>query len=373
MDAPNPFELRTALIESFRWRTSRARRCVGIPQCGRPERPHSRGSRPSPPSSGSSVELLKLRQPARSRTGEQLCNSFDSCGPAKIAHAVCDTEIELLLFPKIYEIADTRGYGRQTCVTEQALPELIEQSLKSARQERSRSCARGSLSRRASTAPRSRRAMEAIAGSLGVDPQKDPQAIQGRGARPDGVRGGARAHRRRRSPTREATTVPCVLVVREAACHLRPCHQRQHPAAAAPERGHGDSDGLLSHRSRYAGVPQGLLGRRQPGAAGGGVRPRDGATSFRSSSHPSAAGPPPSASRSSRRCSRATRTRFWRATGTAARPVSLRAFRHSCNRSGSSEPRTARTTCPTTASCCRTSIQRGAWAGPSIPIRATCC
>ena len=62
--------------------------------------------------------------------GEQLCNSFDSCGPTKIAHAICDTDIPLLLFPVILEAGDRDGFSGQTCVTQQAMPEIVEQSLR---------------------------------------------------------------------------------------------------------------------------------------------------------------------------------------------------------------------------------------------------
>ena len=68
------------------------------------------------------------------RRGEQLCNSFDACSPTKIAHGLCDTDASLIFFPKIIEIADPNGDGTfagQTCVTEQAMPELVEQALRS--------------------------------------------------------------------------------------------------------------------------------------------------------------------------------------------------------------------------------------------------
>ncbi|MCP4109846.1 MAG: hypothetical protein GY749_30730 [Desulfobacteraceae bacterium] len=65
--------------------------------------------------------------------GEHLCNSFDSCGPVKIAHAICDTDMNCLFFPKIMEFKDIQGPGGVACVTEQALPEIIKESLKSRR------------------------------------------------------------------------------------------------------------------------------------------------------------------------------------------------------------------------------------------------
>ncbi len=79
-----------------------------------------------------------LRSTGESLTrGEQLCNSFDSCGPAKIAHALCDVQEPLILFPKIIEIADPQGPGGQPCVTEQAMPELVRAGLQ-ARQSATR-------------------------------------------------------------------------------------------------------------------------------------------------------------------------------------------------------------------------------------------
>jgi predicted nucleotide-binding protein (sugar kinase/HSP70/actin superfamily) len=60
-----------------------------------------------------------------------MCNSFDSCGPTKIAHAICDTDVELLFFPKLYDVADPEGPGGQTCVTEQAMPDIVQRSLES--------------------------------------------------------------------------------------------------------------------------------------------------------------------------------------------------------------------------------------------------
>ncbi|MDM8522764.1 BadF/BadG/BcrA/BcrD ATPase family protein [Desulfococcaceae bacterium HSG8] len=65
--------------------------------------------------------------------GEHLCNSFDSCGPVKIAHALCDTDVNILFYPKVMEFKDPQGPGGVACVTEQALPEIIKESLKSRR------------------------------------------------------------------------------------------------------------------------------------------------------------------------------------------------------------------------------------------------
>ena len=59
---------------------------------------------------GFSVKILRSDAHSLAR-GEQLCNSFDSCGPSKIAHAICDTDAPLLLFPKILDVADPTGRG----------------------------------------------------------------------------------------------------------------------------------------------------------------------------------------------------------------------------------------------------------------------
>jgi predicted nucleotide-binding protein (sugar kinase/HSP70/actin superfamily) len=60
-----------------------------------------------------------------------MCFSYDSCGPLKIAHAICDTDIPLLFFPKIANFSDRVGIGGDTCLTEQAQPDIIQQSLQS--------------------------------------------------------------------------------------------------------------------------------------------------------------------------------------------------------------------------------------------------
>jgi activator of 2-hydroxyglutaryl-CoA dehydratase/predicted nucleotide-binding protein (sugar kinase/HSP70/actin superfamily) len=150
-EAPNPFEQRAALLESY-----------GT------ERPL-----------GFSVELLESDASSLA-AGEQLCNSFDSCGPVKIAHAVCDTDVDLLFFPKIFEIADSKGLGGQTCVTEQAMPEMIEQSLKS-RGKKVR-VLRPHLSFAAGLdGPVLEEGMEAVADVLGAGPGKIARAVKAAG------------------------------------------------------------------------------------------------------------------------------------------------------------------------------------------------
>ncbi len=77
---------------------------------------------------GYSVRVLASDAGSLAR-GEQLCNSFDSCGPTKIAHAICDTDVPRLLFPVIPDAGDRGGFSGQTCVTQQSMPELVEQAL----------------------------------------------------------------------------------------------------------------------------------------------------------------------------------------------------------------------------------------------------
>jgi activator of 2-hydroxyglutaryl-CoA dehydratase/predicted nucleotide-binding protein (sugar kinase/HSP70/actin superfamily) len=127
-EAPNPFEQRSALAASF-VRKRPGAPVIAIPQVGALSG-HVPWLATLAAELGFSVRLLES-DAASLAAGEQLCNSFDSCGPVKIAHAVCDTDSELLFFPKIFDIADSKGCGGQTCVTEQAMPEMIEQSLAS--------------------------------------------------------------------------------------------------------------------------------------------------------------------------------------------------------------------------------------------------
>ncbi|MGK5090926.1 BadF/BadG/BcrA/BcrD ATPase family protein [Deltaproteobacteria bacterium TL4] len=126
-EAPNPFELRNQLIASFIQSTSETPE-VGIPLTG-PLTGYVPYFVTFIQELGLSVKLLKSGSESLA-LGEQLCNSFDSCGPAKIAHAICNTDTPFLFFPKIMDIGDSEGPGGQTCVTEQAMPEIVQQSLK---------------------------------------------------------------------------------------------------------------------------------------------------------------------------------------------------------------------------------------------------
>lgn len=127
-DAPDPFKAREALLDSFE-KTIPGKQIVAIPMTG------AVGSyipwlATFASELGFSVKLLKSGSGSLAE-GEYLCNSFDSCGPVKIAHAVCDTDAPYLLFPKIMDFPDIDGPGGMACVTEQAMPEVIEQSMKS--------------------------------------------------------------------------------------------------------------------------------------------------------------------------------------------------------------------------------------------------
>lgn len=127
-DAPNPFELRRQLVHSF-VKENPGGRVIAVPQAG-----STNGHIPWLVTFlgelGFSVKLLESDASSLA-TGEQLCNSFDSCGPTKITHAICDTDAEILFFPKILDVADPDTPGGQTCVTEQAMPEIIQESLRS--------------------------------------------------------------------------------------------------------------------------------------------------------------------------------------------------------------------------------------------------
>ncbi len=123
--APDPFEARRALLEAcFEGGEGPA---VGLPMTG--------GTGAYLPFLATLVKELGANPVLLASDGESLakgellCNAFDACGPSKIAHALCDTELDLLLFPKVMDKADREGRGGQTCVTQQAMPEIVEQAL----------------------------------------------------------------------------------------------------------------------------------------------------------------------------------------------------------------------------------------------------
>ena len=126
MDAPDPFARREALLAGLE-RSIPGAREVAIPRVGALAG-HVPFVATLAAELGLSVRLLSPQKGSLA-AGEQLCNSFDSCGPAKVSHAVCDADVGLLLFPKISHVSDVRGAGGASCVTEQAMPELVQQAL----------------------------------------------------------------------------------------------------------------------------------------------------------------------------------------------------------------------------------------------------
>ncbi|MDH3213996.1 MAG: acyl-CoA dehydratase activase-related protein, partial [Myxococcales bacterium] len=173
-EAPNPFEQRSALIASF-VRKRPGAPVVAIPQVGALSG-HIPWLATVAAELGFSVRLLES-DAASLAAGEQLCNSFDSCGPVKIAHAVCDTDSDLLFFPKIFDIADSKGTGGQTCVTGQAMPEMIEQSLAS--RGRNVRVVRPRLSfSDGFESPLLKASMAAVADAFGVEPAAIGPAVE---------------------------------------------------------------------------------------------------------------------------------------------------------------------------------------------------
>ena len=172
-EAPNPFEQREALVDSY------VHERPGAPEITIPNisalGSHIPWLATLAGELGFSVKLLRSNSSSLA-DGEQLCNSFDSCGPVKIAHAVCHTDADMMLFPKLMYVADTKGRGGQTCVTEQTMPEMIEQSLLSKGQNVK--IVRPRLSfRLGGDAPEVVEEMLRFAGELGVDPAKIEPAV----------------------------------------------------------------------------------------------------------------------------------------------------------------------------------------------------
>ncbi|MDP6812575.1 MAG: BadF/BadG/BcrA/BcrD ATPase family protein [Alphaproteobacteria bacterium] len=127
-EAPNPFEQREALIDSFIPAPTDGP-VLAIPAVSSLG-PHIPWLATFAGELGFSVRVLRSDKHSLA-TGEQLCNSFDSCGPVKIAHAVCDIDVDLMLFPTIFYIADSKGRGGQTCGAEPVRPSLAKQLLRS--------------------------------------------------------------------------------------------------------------------------------------------------------------------------------------------------------------------------------------------------
>ena len=120
--APDPFARRAELLMEHQRVTDGPR--ISIPLTGAVG-PHVPWLAAFVGELGFGVEILTSGSGTLAR-GEQLCNSFDSCGPTKIAHAICDGSGPLLLFPVILEVGERRGYSGQSCVTQQAMPHLVE-------------------------------------------------------------------------------------------------------------------------------------------------------------------------------------------------------------------------------------------------------
>ena len=76
--------------------------------------------------------VLRSQRSSLSR-GEELCASYDSCAPAKVAHAVCQTDADLLFFPKLLDLPQDGGAGCRTCPVVVGLPEMIAQGLAESR------------------------------------------------------------------------------------------------------------------------------------------------------------------------------------------------------------------------------------------------
>ncbi len=124
--APDPFESHRELVE----------RCFGPGEGPPVGLPRTGGTAVYLPFLASLLRELGcqpvlLASDARTLArGELLCNAFDACGPSKIAYALCDSDLEILLFPKLMGLADREGPGGQSCVTQQAMPEIVEQALR---------------------------------------------------------------------------------------------------------------------------------------------------------------------------------------------------------------------------------------------------
>ncbi|MBI2567392.1 MAG: hypothetical protein HYV63_10205 [Candidatus Schekmanbacteria bacterium] len=128
-DAPDPFETRKRLLAAFTDASVESKKPVGIPVtgaiCGHVPFLATFIARMG------FAPVLIFPDPRSLARGEQLCNSFDSCGPTKIAHALCDTDLPVLFFPKILDFPEPDGPGGDTCVTEQAMPEMAAAGLAS--------------------------------------------------------------------------------------------------------------------------------------------------------------------------------------------------------------------------------------------------
>jgi len=125
-DLINPFQLRQSLLNEFE-KTISGKPTIAIPLIG-PLAQYLPWAATLISQLGFSVKLLKSDSKSLAK-GEQLCNSFDACGPTKIAHAVCQTDCLIMFFPKISSYDQSKSPGGKPCVTEHALPDIIARSL----------------------------------------------------------------------------------------------------------------------------------------------------------------------------------------------------------------------------------------------------
>ena len=125
--APDPFQHRVEQLQAFDCRDATGP-AVGLPSTG------AVGAKVPWLATflrelGCAVTVLTSDRDSLA-VGERLCNSFDSCGPTKIAHAICDTDLPVLVFPQVRTIGEREGFSGETCVTQQAMPDIVAQSLR---------------------------------------------------------------------------------------------------------------------------------------------------------------------------------------------------------------------------------------------------
>ncbi|MBU0996029.1 MAG: hypothetical protein KJ737_26335 [Proteobacteria bacterium] len=170
-DAPDPFMERERLLSSYDgdWK---GKRIIGIPEVG-PVQGHLPWLVTYIGELGFQPKILKSNPKALAK-GENLCNSYDSCGPTKICHAICDADVPVLFFPKIMNIYDRMGHGGESCVTGQSMPEMIEQSIKA--RKMSTIMIRPAISFKNGLLHES--GERSLARALGVDPEKNRCAIK---------------------------------------------------------------------------------------------------------------------------------------------------------------------------------------------------
>jgi len=127
-DAPSAFDERERLLAA-RLETTPGKVTVGVVEAGAVWQ-HVVWLTELVRQLGGGVRVLRADAGSLAR-GEERCASYDSCAPAKISHALADSDgIDVLLFPKILDTADRDGPGGKTCPVEQAMPDVVEASLR---------------------------------------------------------------------------------------------------------------------------------------------------------------------------------------------------------------------------------------------------